>query len=185
MLAFFLYKSPYQTSRHYGPFLCLHLLLIGTLYLHTFVLSMPYPQAIHIIMYCVLELGLAGVMGLQLCCMQKSAATDGVTDGKLEATAAERSDSTAAAAERSINSYVEDRTVPARSSALSATAIQKLIDEGLTTSTSSGATIGIRGPWTNIPVEPSIPFPYPSYPSAPPILLCVAIRYVLPVLYNQ
>jgi len=108
-------------------------------------------------MYCVLELGLAGVMGLQLCCVQKSAATDGVTDGKLEATAAERSDSTAAAAERSINSYVEDRTVPARSSALSATAIQKLIDEGLTTSTSSGATIGIRGPWTNIPVEPSIP----------------------------
>jgi len=26
-----------------GPFLCLHLLL-GTLYLHTFVLSIPYPQ---------------------------------------------------------------------------------------------------------------------------------------------
>ena len=26
-----------------GPFLCLHLLLIGTLYLHTFVLSIPYP----------------------------------------------------------------------------------------------------------------------------------------------
>ena len=26
-----------------GPFLCLHLLLIGTLYPHTFVLSIPYP----------------------------------------------------------------------------------------------------------------------------------------------
>ena len=26
-----------------GPFQCLHLLLIGTLYLHTFVLSIPYP----------------------------------------------------------------------------------------------------------------------------------------------
>jgi len=28
---------------HLGPFLCLHLLL-GTLYLHTFVLSIPYPH---------------------------------------------------------------------------------------------------------------------------------------------
>jgi len=50
LLAFFQYKSPYHTSRDVllatfplRPFLCLHLLLIGTLYLHIFVLSIPYP----------------------------------------------------------------------------------------------------------------------------------------------
>ena len=99
-------------------------------------------------------------MGLQLCCVQTSTATEAVTDGKLEATAAERNDSSAAAAAagRSINSYVEDRTVPA-------TVIQELIDEGLTTSTSSDATVGTRlGAWTNIPVEPSIPSLYPASP---------------------
>ena len=51
ILAFFLYRSPYQLQDQpvllatfpLGPFLCLHLVL-GTLYLHTFVVSIPYPR---------------------------------------------------------------------------------------------------------------------------------------------